>query len=64
MHALSRRKRAAVLWNKETELENRNMTQSRDENQHIDRWVRVNHWTRFVMKTLVGEGKEELSRAA
>jgi len=47
MHALSRRKRAAVLWSKETELENRSMTQRRDENQHINRLVRVSHWNRF-----------------
>jgi hypothetical protein len=47
MHALSRRRRAAVLWSKETELENRSTTQRRGENQHIDRWVRVSHWNRF-----------------
>ena len=43
MHALFLRKRATALWSKETNLENRSMTQRRDENQHIDRWVRVGH---------------------
>jgi hypothetical protein len=47
MHTLSRRKRAAVLWSKETELENRSMTQRGGENQHINRLVRVSHWNRF-----------------
>jgi hypothetical protein len=43
VYALSRRKRAAVVWGKETELANRMMEQRRSQNLHMNNWVSVNH---------------------